>query len=85
MALFLLIYNFEKYEKQIIKIANGMNVKFAKSMDFEKGLSGISYFLLILYQKTGNKKYLYWADEQLKTCELFVKNKKLYNFFILKY
>lgn len=85
LALFLLIYNFEKYEKQIIKIANGMNVKFAKSMDFEKGLSGISYFLLILYQKTGNKKYLYWADEQLKTCELFVKNKKLYNFYTKRY
>lgn len=85
LALFLLTYNFEKYEKQIIKIANGMDVKFSKSMDFEKGLSGIAYFLLMVYQKTGNKKYLSWADEQLRTCKLFIKNKKLYNFYTKSY
>ncbi|MDM5145102.1 hypothetical protein ICE98_02230 [Lactococcus lactis] len=60
-----------------------MNVKFAKSMDFEKGLSGISYFLLILYQKTGNKKYLYWADEQLKLASYLLKIKS-YIIFILQ-
>ncbi|WP_240424410.1 lanthionine synthetase LanC family protein [Lactococcus allomyrinae] len=85
LALFLMNYNFKKYETQIISISNGMNVKFAKSMDFEKGLLGISYFLLEVYKKTGDKKYLNWVDEQLQTCQVFVKNKKLYNFYTKNY
>ncbi|MGO2678179.1 MAG: hypothetical protein ACTH9S_12255 [Lactococcus lactis] len=40
---------------------------------------------MMVYQKTGNKKYLSWADEQLRTCKLFIKNKKLYNFYTKSY
>lgn len=78
-------YNFEKYQAIIIKIAEGMNVKYAKSMDFEMGLTGISYFLILLYKKTLDKKYLKWVDEQLETCQLLVESGKLYNYHTKKY
>ncbi|MDV2631397.1 serine/threonine protein kinase [Lactococcus lactis] len=85
LALFLMDYNFEKYQAIIIKIAEGMNVKYAKSMDFEMGLTGISYFLILLYKKTLDKKYLKWVDEQLETCQLLVESGKLYNYYTKKY
>jgi hypothetical protein len=85
LGLFLISFDYEKYEEDILEIAEGLNVAIGKAMDFEKGLTGIAYFLLQVYHRTQEKKYLRWSDKILKTCQLYVKEKKLYNYYTKKY
>lgn len=68
----LLFINSEKYEEEIIQLANTINVEYAQSSDFLNGMLGIAQTLIELYLFSLNQDYLVTATELLQTCELLI-------------